>query len=50
MAHRPWAINEDLIEALVKPEQGDDEWTLRELVIAGTILAHYHSLCGLVFA
>jgi hypothetical protein len=20
MAHRPWAINEDLIEALVKPE------------------------------
>ena len=49
MAHKPWCLNEDLIETLSKPEKGDDEWGVQELVLAGSIFATYHSLCGLVF-
>jgi hypothetical protein len=50
MAHKPWALNEELIEALTKPEEGEDEWTINELTRVAIIFASYHSMCGFVFS
>ncbi|XP_033375437.1 sestrin-2 isoform X2 [Parus major] len=47
LAHRPWLITKEHIEALLKP--GEDSWSLAELVQALVLLTHYHSLASFVF-
>ncbi|XP_014815255.1 PREDICTED: sestrin-2 [Calidris pugnax] len=47
LAHRPWLITKEHIEALLKT--GEDSWSLAELVQALVLLTHYHSLASFVF-
>ncbi|NXG52573.1 SESN2 protein, partial [Psilopogon haemacephalus] len=47
LAHRPWLLTKEHIEALLKP--GEDSWSLAELVQALVLLTHYHSLASFVF-
>ncbi|NXF73989.1 SESN2 protein, partial [Sclerurus mexicanus] len=47
LAHRPWLVTKEHIEALLKP--GEDSWSLAELVQALVLLTHYHSLASFVF-
>ncbi|NXR93553.1 SESN2 protein, partial [Hypocryptadius cinnamomeus] len=47
LAHRPWLITKEHIEALLRP--GQDSWSLAELVQALVLLTHYHSLASFVF-
>ncbi|GAB0091697.1 Sestrin homolog [Sergentomyia squamirostris] len=47
LAHRPWLLTTDHIEALTK---GRFCWTLAEVVHAIVILAHFHSLSSFVFS
>ncbi|NXX85833.1 SESN2 protein, partial [Urocolius indicus] len=47
LAHRPWLITKEHIEALLKT--GQDSWSLAELVQALVLLTHYHSLASFVF-
>ncbi|XP_069731680.1 sestrin-2 [Phaenicophaeus curvirostris] len=47
LAHRPWLITKDHIEALLKT--GENSWSLAELVQALVLLTHYHSLASFVF-
>ncbi|XP_078538728.1 sestrin-2 [Lissotriton helveticus] len=47
LAHRPWLITKDHIEALLKTEQSS--WSLAELIHALVLLTHYHSLASFVF-
>ena len=57
LAYRPWTLNLNNIEALLScemPPDGDQadlpsSWSIQELLHAGAILAHFHSLCGLLF-
>ncbi|XP_028675315.1 sestrin-2 isoform X1 [Erpetoichthys calabaricus] len=48
LAHRPWFITKDHIEALLKPG-GESCWSLAELIHAIVLLTHYHSMCSFVF-
>uniref|UniRef100_A0A3B3ZRQ9 Uncharacterized protein n=1 Tax=Periophthalmus magnuspinnatus TaxID=409849 RepID=A0A3B3ZRQ9_9GOBI len=48
MAHRPWLITEQHIQALVCPG-ADPRWSLAELIHAIMVLAHAHSLCSFVW-
>lgn len=45
LAHQPWRLRRNHIEALVR---GTDSWSMSELVHAITIMCTFHSLCGLV--
>ncbi|NWH51858.1 SESN2 protein, partial [Fregata magnificens] len=47
LAHRPWLITKEHIEALLKT--GESSWSLAELVQALVLLTHYHSLASFVF-
>ncbi|NXA02640.1 SESN2 protein, partial [Nesospiza acunhae] len=47
LAHRPWLVTKEHIEALLRP--GQDSWSLAELVQALVLLTHYHSLASFVF-
>ncbi|NXJ83821.1 SESN2 protein, partial [Trogon melanurus] len=47
LAHRPWLVTKEHIEALLKP--GEDSWSLAELVQALVLLTHYHSLASFVY-
>ncbi|XP_040545879.1 sestrin-2 isoform X3 [Gallus gallus] len=47
LAHRPWLITKEHIEALLKT--GEHSWSLAELVQALVLLTHYHSLASFVF-
>ncbi|XP_030632368.1 sestrin-3 [Chanos chanos] len=47
LAHRPWLITKDHIQALVKT--GEHSWSLAELVHAVVLLAHFHALASFVF-
>ncbi|NWQ86393.1 SESN2 protein, partial [Burhinus bistriatus] len=47
LAHRPWLITKEHIEALRKT--GENSWSLAELVQALVLLTHYHSLASFVF-
>ncbi len=52
MAYKPWATSKMLIEGLVKGAGGKDfktGWSYPEIILAGTILATFHSLCCLVY-
>lgn len=44
-------LKESDIEVLVNGETNDqkDKWSMSELMMAGCIMATYHSLCGLVY-
>ncbi|NWY01033.1 SESN2 protein, partial [Nothoprocta ornata] len=47
LAHRPWLVTKEHIEALLKT--GENSWSLAELVQALVLLAHYHALASFVF-
>ncbi|XP_072211443.1 sestrin-2 isoform X1 [Excalfactoria chinensis] len=47
LAHRPWLITKEHIEALLKT--GEHSWSLAELVQALVLLTHYHYLASFVF-
>ncbi|XP_030637550.1 sestrin-3 [Chanos chanos] len=47
LAHRPWLITKEHIQALVKT--GESSWSLAELVHAVVLLAHFHALASFVF-
>ncbi|XP_050787961.1 sestrin-2 isoform X2 [Gopherus flavomarginatus] len=47
LAHRPWLITKEHIEALLKT--GENSWSLAELIQALVLLTHYHSLASFVF-
>ncbi|MBN3321409.1 SESN2 protein, partial [Atractosteus spatula] len=47
LAHRPWLVTKEHIEALVRP--GGEGWCLAELIHAVVLLTHYHSLSSFVF-
>ncbi len=47
LAFRPWSLElPSMIEGLTI---GDNSWSIPEILLAGAILAQYHSLCGLIF-
>lgn len=48
MAHRPWLITQQHIQALVCPG-ADPRWSLAELIHAIVVMAHAHSLCSFVW-
>lgn len=48
MAHRPWLITQQHIQALVCPG-ADPRWSLAELIHAVVVMAHAHSLCSFVW-
>ncbi|XP_043915934.1 sestrin-2-like [Protopterus annectens] len=47
LAHRPWLITKEHIEALLKT--GENSWSLAELIQAVILLVHFHSLSSFVF-
>nr|XP_014341071.1 PREDICTED: sestrin-2 [Latimeria chalumnae] len=47
LAHRPWLITKEHIEALLTT--GENSWSLAELIHAVVLLTHYHSLSSFVF-
>ncbi|XP_076129881.1 sestrin-3 [Alosa pseudoharengus] len=47
LAHRPWLITKEHIEALLKT--GENSWSLAELVHAVVLLAHFHALASFIF-
>lgn len=49
LAYKPWVITHSMVENLIKAEDHNLAWSIPELLHASAILAHYHSLCGLVF-
>lgn len=53
MAFRPWILTMSHIESLTKNHDNkfssSHNWTIPEILQAGSILAYYHSLCGLIF-
>lgn len=49
MAFKPWQIDSNLIENLLQGDVSEMKWSIPELLQGGAILAHYHSLCGLIF-
>lgn len=49
LAFKPWAISPLNIENLIHAEDSKLSWSVPEIMEAGSILATYHSLCGLVF-
>jgi hypothetical protein len=49
MAYKPWIITVSVVENLLKAEDHNLIWSIQELLQACSILAQYHSLCGLVF-
>uniref|UniRef100_A0A8C6TB62 Sestrin 2 n=1 Tax=Neogobius melanostomus TaxID=47308 RepID=A0A8C6TB62_9GOBI len=48
MAHRPWLITQQHIQALVCPG-ADPRWSLAELIHAIVVMAQAHSLCSFVW-
>lgn len=48
LAHRPWLLNKEHIERLLK--QQPHNWSLSEVVHAIVLLAHFHSLSSFVFS
>lgn len=57
LAFRPWTLGLCHIESLLSSEVEEhnesslpSSWSIPELLHAGAILAHFHSLCGLLFA
>ncbi|CAB3996286.1 sestrin-1 isoform X1 [Paramuricea clavata] len=46
LAHQPWTVNSDNMKEL---REGEDSWSLSELVQAITILIHFHCLSSFVF-
>lgn len=44
LCHQPWLINSEHIEKILK-----SNWTITELIMAVTILTHFHALSGFVF-
>ncbi|RNA12787.1 Sestrin [Brachionus plicatilis] len=44
LCHQPWRINSAHIEKILK-----SNWTVTELLMAVTILTHFHAMSGLVF-
>lgn len=46
LCHQPWLINQNHIEKILKSQFS---WTLTELLMAITILTHFHALSGFVF-
>jgi alkylhydroperoxidase family enzyme len=46
LCHQPWLINEEHIAKLLK---GQLSWSLTELIMAVTILTHFHAIAGFVF-
>ncbi|XP_066573541.1 sestrin-2 isoform X2 [Amia ocellicauda] len=48
LAHRPWLITKEHIEALVRPG-GEGCWSLAELIHAVVLLTHHHSLSSFIF-
>uniref|UniRef100_A0A3B3BLK6 Sestrin 1 n=1 Tax=Oryzias melastigma TaxID=30732 RepID=A0A3B3BLK6_ORYME len=47
LAHRPWLITKEHMEALLKAEE--HSWSLAELIHAVVLLTHYHSLASFTF-
>ncbi|CAH1798599.1 unnamed protein product [Owenia fusiformis] len=47
LAHRPWLINRQHIEKLLKT--GKDSWSLSELTHAIVLLVHFHALSSFVY-
>ncbi|XP_015340892.1 sestrin-2 isoform X1 [Marmota marmota marmota] len=47
LAHRPWLITKEHIQALLKT--GEHSWSLAELIQALVLLTHCHSLASFVF-
>eukprot|EP00049_Salpingoeca_infusionum_P014955 m.286895 g.286895 ORF g.286895 m.286895 type:complete len:563 (-) comp15784_c0_seq2:364-2052(-) len=52
LAFRPMLITAEMLEEICTEQDEDTgfRWTKRHLLIAATILIHFHSLCGFVFA
>lgn len=48
ICHQPWLINGGHIEKLLK-NQYNNNWSITELVMAVTILTHFHAMSGFVF-
>ncbi|XP_028414580.1 sestrin-1-like [Dendronephthya gigantea] len=46
LAHQPWTVNSDHMKDL---REGEDSWSLSELVQAITILIHFHCLSSFVY-
>lgn len=50
LCYKPWALSSEVIEDLLSSSRDSSvKWSHSELFHAGAILAHYHSLCSLVF-
>ena len=51
LAFRPWSLSTSgVIDSLTSSESDSNlRWSIPEILHAGAILAHYHSLCGLIF-
>jgi hypothetical protein len=47
ICHQPWLINKTHIEKLLKNPY--NSWSITELMMAVTILTHFHAMSGLVF-
>lgn len=46
LCHQPWMVNSSHIEKILKSQYS---WTVTELLMAITILTHFHALSGFVF-
>jgi hypothetical protein len=46
LCHQPWLINRSHVEKILK---GQYSWSITELIMAITVLAHFHALSGFVF-
>lgn len=50
LAYKPWDINVKHIINLTSSQEAHKlTWSIPEILEAASILAHYHSLCGLVY-
>ena len=51
LAFRPWSLNTSgIIDSLTSSDsESSVRWSIPEILHAGAIFAHYHSLCGLIF-
>lgn len=47
ICHQPWLINENHIEKLLKNQY--NSWSITELIMAVTILTHFHAMSGFIF-
>lgn len=51
LAFKPWSLTTSgIIDSLTSCDtESSVRWSIPEILHAGAIFAHYHSLCGLIF-